>query len=204
MTRLPHHHDQRLPERLARVESEIPALRSSIDSLGQQMSSGFAELKRSIPSGRTDWGILAAWAGVILLVVGMVGGVVASGFDGKIGANAEDVRGIRERELEQAENRGRYAERIDNHGETLTALDATLQREMRLLDGAMEAKLVDLDGRLQGEIARAAHVGEEDRTVLREAVDRMRALQEALSGITAEHTQRLHAIERQVFEGETP
>lgn len=202
MTTTPH--DHRLPERVARMESDVAALRGSIEQLAQAMSAGFAEVKKAIPSGRTEWSVLAGWAAVILTIVGMVGGSV--GFS--IARNADrlegQVSGIQARELGLAFERGKLAERIDNHGEALTQLDTTLQREMRLLDSAMEAKLIDLDARLQGEIARAAHVGEEDRAVLREAIDRMRELQESTRGITAEQAERLRAIERELFEGGHP
>ena len=35
-------------------------------------------------SSKTDWGVLAAWASVVLVAAGLVGGLVAYGLNGKI------------------------------------------------------------------------------------------------------------------------
>ena len=141
------------------------------------------------------------WAGhtfVLALVFGIGGAIMTA-----IGLALQDTRvgvhGLQARELTNAFERGQLTERIGNHGASLVKLDETLQREMRLLDDAMQQYLIDLDHRLQGEISRAAMVGSEDRTALRALLTEVRQYQDGSRGLNTEQTERLRALERAVY-----
>lgn len=133
-----------LPERVARVESGLEALEDRVDngfrSLNDRVESGFREIARRIPNGRTDWGVLAAWAGAIVALIAMVGGSVLTAGGIALRYVHGRVGGLEARELDAAREAGALGERIANHGEHLASLDATLQREMRQLDDAAAAR----------------------------------------------------------------
>jgi hypothetical protein len=138
----------RLPERVARIESDIHGLREAIrgvstqvTEMGETFKAAVVDVRRQIPSGRTDWNVIFAAAVVILMVVGLVGGVIAFGFDRTIGALTAEVGAMQDRELDTAYARGRSDEKVDQNIAHLDHLDTTLQREMRDLDVGLRADI---------------------------------------------------------------
>lgn len=105
-------------------------------------------------NGNAKSSLLATWAGVILTLVFGIGTAVGVAFSLAIKDTRESVTGLQARELMHEYERGKYEEKINNHGNALVKLDETLQREMRLLNATLESGLSDLDKRLQAEIAR--------------------------------------------------
>jgi hypothetical protein len=75
-----HHDFEVLFSRLGKQEQVTARLETGLDAVRQSMTAvldGMKELRLSVSRG-TDWGMLAAWAGVILLTVGYVGNLVVS------------------------------------------------------------------------------------------------------------------------------
>jgi len=151
-------------------------------------------------NGTATWGVLASWASVILALVFGIGGAIGMAFGLALSDTRLAVKGLQERELVNAEDRGRQSERIDRHGDGLLRLDEVLQREMRQLDQAMIVQIEGLDARLQGEIARSARDAELDREVLRDAIAEMREYQNHAREVNATQDERERAIERQLYE----
>lgn len=155
-------------------------------------------------NGVARWGMLASWAAVILALVFGIGGAIGAAIGLALQDTRLAVKGLQERELANAKDSGRLMERIDNHGAALVKLDEVLQREMRILDDAIEAKIMDLDHRLQGEIARAAAVGAEDRQGLRAELAQIRMYQDGARERNADQDARLKAMERMLFDKKPP
>ncbi len=147
-------------------------------------------------NGRATWAVLGVWAGVILTLVFGIGSAVGWHYNQRMGLFERMVVGLQDRELARAFEQGRLAERIDNHGARLVALDEVLQREMRLINDRTLERLGALDIRLQDEIRHAARVGEEDRETIKALVAEMREYQDMARGLNAAQEERLRALER--------
>lgn len=136
-----------IAQRLARVESREEGILQSLDRLAQAVN----RIEQRVNEG-TNWGVLGTWGAVLITILGGIGFMAV-------------------RPLEQRMDR--YATRLDNHVATtagdsvhiqtlyshlskvtdsVETLDEVLQREMRLLDSAVEQKITALDTILQREI----------------------------------------------------
>jgi hypothetical protein len=103
---------------------------------------------------------------------------------------SSDINGIKVW-LKEASDR---AERAD------AKLDEALQREMRLLNATMEAKLIHLDARLQGEIARNTDERRISFERVGKSIDFLNDFVGTSNTLDADHAARIKALE----EGKRP
>jgi hypothetical protein len=137
--------------RLVRLEANFHALESGLAQLIRR----FDEFSQSITNDikatsrqSTPWGVLAAWASVILAVVALAG----APFVNNIAAINEDIEALRWRELQTAELRGRSQQRLQLLTDESHALDLKLQREMTLMVERVHAEIEGLDEALEREM----------------------------------------------------
>lgn len=73
--------DQAMAPRVAALEvgvrtigAEVDSVRNSVDRLGSQVSSGFAEIRRDLSTnGRPNWGWIIAAIAVVVSIIGAIG-----------------------------------------------------------------------------------------------------------------------------------
>lgn len=113
------------------LASEVASIGAQVKSLAGVVESLARKVEGMATNQRPQWGILAAWASAILGLVAL-GGQIA----------------IREpMDLMRADMK----DRAITNAAGITALDNTLQREMRALDATIFARLDALDKRVQAE-----------------------------------------------------
>jgi len=208
-----------LEPRVTALETSITSLTEDVRSLGRSLeryadstTTQITELSSKFSaSQKTPWGVLASWAGVVLVIVGMAG----SSFIKDI-LDIEDRVGVIEKNyLEHVMTQGHPAliARVDSierdilrgdasskerhleQAEAIKNLDIVLQREMRLLDETTQAELLALDQRLQLEMALLDSIVEErvngHTNVLKE---RLEAAKEELEKVREEQSRRTSRI----------
>ena len=115
---------------VARVEQSVESLNSQIVSVANQvrnMSDSVSGLATQM--GRTNFSVLGIWTGIVLTVIGAFGGL---------------VKHYGQREIDAIE---RHSLKVEAESkESFKAFDASLQREMRLLDDAMKEEIKGLRG----------------------------------------------------------
>lgn len=131
--------------RVHKVENELGEVRAIIAGVEVTLQSQGATLTRIATTleqkNSTDWKALASWATVILGIVGLVASLILAPMRSQMEANKSAIDRLAEyrildtrnqvddarRQLAQAEERGRYKERIDE-----------LQRQVRKLRGEQQ------------------------------------------------------------------
>ena len=188
-----------LPQRVATLEADMRAIKSDLTDIKEAI--------KTVANRRTEWGTLAAWSSVVIVIIAGMGAAIVAPLAERTAAmreaqGAADIRvtTILGGQVAAAYDKGKYDERLNSHIEAFNKrtahvddefarFDERLQREMRLLNDKTSVELTDLDKRLQGEIARqiaglgtvqARHDKEfDDRAVmLRNLSDQLARLQE--------------------------
>ena len=175
--------------RISRTEAAIDGLAENQRALEATVEKGFRNVfdaidrlgERATTQRAGAFGALSTVAGIAVTVILAIGAAIGSGYvrdlsrleshqlriestlGGEVDRLAAEVNG---REFD----RGKNDQRIHDLTAATEKLDNRLQMEMRLLNDTTEAKLMALDGRLQGEIKNAFDRSEEDRMRLRERV----------------------------------
>lgn len=129
--------------RLHKVETEVGELRTVIAGVEVTLQGHGATLARIATTleqkNSTDWKALASWATVMLGIVGLVGSLILAPMRSQMNSNAEAIGRLSDyrildtrnqlddarRQLLQAQQDGRYMERVDE-----------LQQQLRDLRGA--------------------------------------------------------------------
>jgi hypothetical protein len=150
--------------RLIRLEANFQALESGVAQLIRRFDEFSMSITNDIKAASrqaTPWGVLAAWASVILGVVALAG----APFVANIAAINEDIEALRWRELQAAELRGSSQQRLQTLTDEQHALDVKLQREMSLMVDRAHAEIKGVDEALQREMrlmtdANAARIAE--------------------------------------------
>jgi hypothetical protein len=160
--------------RLIRLEANFQALESGVAQLIRRFDEFSMSITNDLKAATrqtTPWGVLAAWASVILAVVALAGAPFVS----QITSINEDIEALRWRELQTAELRGRSQQRLQLLTDESHALDVKLQREMGLMVDRVHAEIEGLDEALEREMrlmtdANAARIAElRDRLAALEA-----------------------------------
>jgi len=68
-------------ERLGSLETAVAALAHSVEEFIRGTEADIGAIRRELSSAGRNWGTYAAWAVVVLAIVGMVGGAVGWGFE---------------------------------------------------------------------------------------------------------------------------
>lgn len=147
-------------------------------------------------NGYAKSSLLATWAGVILTLVFGIGTAVFVAFGLALKDTRESTAGLQARELSHEYERGKYEEKINNHGNALVKLDETLQREMRLLNATLESGLSDLDKRLQAEIAREVVNSDKSNARISELLAEGRVTNDESLVQRSAHEERIRSLER--------
>jgi len=145
--------------RTTRVETQIVSLTESLQSLAQSVKDMGQGIERSIGGlhskiesmGKTDWGRIIGFTSVVLVIIGIIGGSIGSGYLRDMTRLEREVSLSTERDYAQQERRGRIAQQIEDLNKGTAKLDIDLQREMRDVNATTEAKIVALDTKLQRE-----------------------------------------------------
>lgn len=140
--------------------------REEFASFQRQTGTAFSEIRDEMRSFRREFhdfterakpdvtkmlGVAAGVASVLLGIVTAVGGLVAWGLNSRL--DRSETRD--DRMAQQIEVMGPTVTRLEANERRVMALDTTLQREMRLLDGAISARMDALDKVLQREMSQA-------------------------------------------------
>lgn len=133
--------------KVARLEAVVESLAGDIS----KVNSSIERLGESVTKGsKTDLSMLASWAGVIVVLIGMAG----SGYVRDLEKNEARVTTNSQVLVDYLrEDTSKVTEQAVIHNkDAITNLDTVLQREMRLLDAEASAQLGALDSRLQTEM----------------------------------------------------
>lgn len=127
-------------DRVHKVEGELAEVRETLAGITVQLGGQQATLSRIAANmearSGTDWKALASWASVIMVVVGFVGTMVLGPMRSQIESTRTTVDRLNEgrildtrsqlndarQELADAEQRGRYLERVDRHERAIREL----------------------------------------------------------------------------------
>lgn len=153
----------RTDEPSPQLEQRVAKHDAQFDAINERLASIERAQREILDRTKPNWSTYAAWSGVILSVVFAIGGTLGWGFQRDMG-RVETIlaKGI-ELCVEESYTNGRSTaiqERlrndVDRFRDEMRSLhreqDEQLQREMRLLDSAMQAQINDFDKRLQNEM----------------------------------------------------
>ena len=195
-------------ERLARTESatenltvNVQQLARTIETLGQSVSINIQRIESRMSTfGQTDWKALSGWAAVVMSVIAMVGGALGVGFMRDMSRMEKYVESHEAWEKAQSSEldfeRGQAAQQREDLRTAVANLVINLQREMRDVNGTTEAKLAELDRRVQGEVANVS-------TLLSSRMDAMSGDRYRASDAARDLKaldERFKYLERQLFE----
>lgn len=138
--------DESTVDRLARLESNVHGMKASMDEMNQALKQ-IAE-KLAIQQ-QTPWGTLIAAASILLTIVGGLGYLASQPFTRELDRIDLNQREITVLQREHGETLAVRGQQVQSNTEDVSQLGSTLQREMRLLDGAIVERLNYLDSRLQ-------------------------------------------------------
>lgn len=145
--------------RTTRVETQIVSLTESLQSLAQSVKDMGTGIEKSISNlhnkidgmGKTDWGRIIGFTSVVLVIIGIVGGSIGSGYLRDMARLEKNVEVSNTRDFDQQYNRGKIEQQISDLRISTAKLDTDLQREMRDINAATEIKIEALDVKLQRE-----------------------------------------------------
>lgn len=145
--------------------------------------------------GIERWGVLAAWAGVILSLVFGVGAAVVGAF--AIGLGYVHARGQRmeEREIERVFELGRLTEKVERNADDVRLLDVGLQREIGQVNATTRAEVEGMEGRFQAELGTVSSLHIETIARLRQILDELRDAQLTAVGNDARYDAEIKWIE---------
>lgn len=123
-----------LESRVATHSVEIDSLNSRLDRIEKGIE-GIAD--KMGERSRTNWGTLAAWAAVIIAVMGLY----SSGYVRDLGEQAGRLESLQEREIQNTTDLARANEVLSRHDKLILDIDTMLQREMRLLDEVLQREI---------------------------------------------------------------
>lgn len=134
------HESGNFESRLSRTQAQVDALANdvstlvgSVEKLRTAVSDGFDRMR---DRGRFDWAAMGTWAAIVMALVGLVGGIVASGYT---------------RDIDRIDRGGSKA--VEQGRADVISLDAKLQREMTLINETTSKGLEAAERRLEGDIA---------------------------------------------------
>lgn len=128
-------------DRLHTVEGEVAEVREQLAGITVNLQGQAATLSRIAANmearSGTDWKALASWASVIMVIIGFVGTMVLGPMRSQIESTRTTVDRLNEgrildaraalsdarQELIDAEQRGRYLERVDRHERAIKELE---------------------------------------------------------------------------------
>ena len=134
-------------DRIGKIEAEQASISTSIDQLSSSIKEIAGKINEMQNNTRTDWGILAGWATVILAIVGMMG----AGFIHQPMAQMEKIQSKLAEDFAahvSIDGHGVMIERTKNLEGRIVDLDTVLQREMRLLDNKIDAHIEAINERM--------------------------------------------------------
>lgn len=113
-------HDPKLYQRISHVESEISGMKSDIDNLSKSFHVFATEIKSEFRgmldyqsrNSRTNWGVLASWAGVVFSGLVIYTTLISQPIVEKAQNNAKQIDEIRREEIANARLTGRLEERV--------------------------------------------------------------------------------------------
>lgn len=140
--------DDDLSQRVAATESDLRHVREDVEKLSDEVHSGFSGLNRGLTDlgdklsakDRTPWGVVISAITLMVTIISLIGYLgVAMPLQGL----AAEVSGQSEMLFDHITSAGHPAitEKVESNSVSITDLDTTLQREMRLLDRAMQESL---------------------------------------------------------------
>ncbi|RMG66902.1 MAG: hypothetical protein D6710_12015 [Nitrospirae bacterium] len=208
----------KLSERVARTEAfldglahEVSELVSSIKSLNMMMAEQaertdkkFDELSNKVSNiGRIPGATLAAWAAVILAVVGLAG----NGYVRDQQRLESDLKNTKEIVLQNAKAVSEAGRDVESAKRSIKELDTKLQREVSLVNAETKTEIESLDEKLQIEMVGANEKLLTEMEWVKNELKESRAWRSAhdirVRGLNESQNERLTVLERAVFKEHT-
>lgn len=162
----------------ARLHEDVQGLYTKFDKLAGDITDQF----RKISSDRkTNWGTMAAWASVIILLMTTLGTLTVMPITEVLNRQQSAIEKVADTVSAHRLEDGHkpVIQRVIAIEKTAETLDITLQREMRLLDerihATMEAEVRRLDTVLQREMRLLVDTANKDTEALRDRLNRIEA-----------------------------
>lgn len=159
--------DQKMVVRVGRLEGIVETLAKDMQEMARGMFSMGKELsglrdiisdkiERVVASintaARPNWGNIAAWAAIIVTIIGLAGSLVAimmSGQNTSITDNKIQITELISQQMKFQYEKGKNDSITEGMKEKMHTLDTNLQKEIAMINATTEAKIKGLDDKLQ-------------------------------------------------------
>ncbi len=195
---------QSIAEDVHALSEAVSETNRSIRRLSETTTEKLESLSARISTiGRIPGATLAAWAAVILAIVGLA----ANGYVRDQSRLEQTIKELTRETVEMSTSVSALRERSNRAADAVRDLDEKLQREVALINGETQSRVAALDEKLQIEITGVENRIDTEMAWIKDELREARAWRKdhdiRVRGLNESQNERLRALERAVFNDNT-